>query len=184
MDSSDDSDGSDSTDYTLIFKAANFLKKDLDGLISRFVEKNSERYSKDDGNIENKEHSLNDTVLHKEFVDEFESMLERYIEEECPKMSKMAALQLFFEGARDTMEGRFQPLFMEEEDPNREFVESLLAVSDYEVFFKMLTDASKRNSGGQKMNSSEGNSHGGEKMVDDNDDDNNAGDRNAGQKRK
>lgn len=71
-------------------------------------------------------------------------MLEKYVQDECPRLEKMQALQLFFEGAKDTMEGRFMPLFSEEEDPNRDFVESLLAVSDYEVFFKLLNAASEK----------------------------------------
>jgi hypothetical protein len=142
--SSDESD-SETTDFTLIYKAAKFLKKDLDGLISRFVERHASTFEGDaENDVEHKEHSLEDTLLHREFVEQFEEMLERYIEDECPKMSKQAALQLFFDGARDTMEGRFQPLFFEEEDPKRDFVESLLAVDDFQHFFKMLASASVR----------------------------------------
>jgi hypothetical protein len=146
--SSDSDDSTNGPDYTLIFKAATFLQKDLDGLIQRFVDRHAAAFSSDAPaqSIEHKEHTLEDTLLHRDFVTEFETMLEKYIEEECSKMSKQAAMQLFFEGARDTMEGRFQPLFMEEEDPNREFVESLLAVSDYEHFFNMLAQAKRRTS--------------------------------------
>lgn len=141
MDSSDESD--EEPDFTLIHKAAHFLKKDLDGLISRFVARHTKN-SHSNVNANNKEHSLEDTLLHNDFVDQFEAMLEKYVQDECPRLEKMQALQLFFEGAKDTMEGRFMPLFSEEEDPNREFVESLLAVSDYEVFFKLLNAASEK----------------------------------------
>jgi len=145
--SSDDSDNDETSDFTLIYKAAKFLRKDLDGLISRFVERHASNFQGDaEEDVEHKEHSLEDTVLHQDFIEQFEEMLERYIEDECPKLSKQAALQLFFDGARDTMDGRFQPLFFEEDDPNRDFVESLLAVSDFEHFFKMLASASVRSS--------------------------------------
>ena len=149
----------DEEDFTLIYKAGNFLKKDLQGLIQRFVT----RYSKTEGTegtIETKEHSLEDTLLHQEFVDEFEAMLEKYVETECPNLPKMEALQLFFEGARDTMEGRFMPLFEEEEDPQRDFVESLIAVQDFEFFFKMLSSQKSpepeqdKNAGGKREESS------------------------------
>jgi hypothetical protein len=143
MDSSDESDGE--PDFTLIHKAAHFLKKDLDGLISRFVARHTKSNTSNvNANANNQEHSLSDTLLHNDFVDQFEAMLEKYVQDECPRLEKMQALQLFFEGAKDTMEGRFMPLFSEEEDPNRDFVESLLAVSDYEVFFKLLNAASEK----------------------------------------
>ena len=143
MDSSSESDGE--PDFTLIHKAAHFLKKDLDGLISRFVARHTKNNTSNvNANANNQEHSLSDTLLHNDFVDQFEAMLEKYVQDECPRLEKMQALQLFFEGAKDTMEGRFMPLFSEEEDPNRDFVESLLAVSDYEVFFKLLNAASEK----------------------------------------
>ena len=138
---SSDTDSDSSSDYTLIHKAANFLKKDLEGMISRFVDRYAASYS---GEITSREHTLEDTLLHRDFVEAFEKMLEKYIEEECPEMNKIDALQKFFQESQDTMEGRFQPLFMEDEDPNRDFVESLLSVSDYEPFFNMLSKANAK----------------------------------------
>ncbi len=170
--SSSDSDASDAQpDFTLIYKAANFLRKDLDALIARFVAAHAERFAGrgggggGGGGVEACEHDLAFTELHADFVAQFERMLEEYVRDECQGLTTEQAFQLFLDGAKDTLEGRFMPLFCEDEDPNRAFVESLLATMDYAHFHAMLTAAAGEattaptSMAGQKSSSSSSSSH-------------------------
>ena len=132
---SSDSSGSDDEDYTLMYKAANFLKKDLDALVVRFADRHNDDFGRgaaEDRRRTGGDHDLALTRLHKEFVSEMEVMLERYITSECPNMKHEEAFQRFLKEASDTLEGRFMPLFCEDEDPNRIFVDSIFAMLDFE----------------------------------------------------
>ena len=159
MSSSASDDSEAQPDFTLIYKAANFLRKDLDALIARFVATHAERFAGRDGGrhgggggVEACEHDLAFTELHADFVAQFERMLEDYVEQECQDLTTEQAFQLFLDGAKDTLEGRFMPLFCEDEDPNRAFVESLLATMDYAHFHAMLTTAAGEATGSSLSN--------------------------------
>ena len=137
MSSSSDSD-SESDDYTLIYKAANFLRKDLDGLVAQYAAKYGQEIV---GQLYATEHKIEHTNIHRQFTEEFEAMLESFVADECPNVPVIEAFQLFMSSAKDTLEGRFMPLCMEDEmTPEKLFVESLLAVEDFEYFFKLITN--------------------------------------------
>ena len=53
----------------------------------------------------------------------------------------------FFSEAKASLTGQFQPLFAEEEDINRPFVEQVLAATEYDCFYKMMRDAASSQRG-------------------------------------
>jgi hypothetical protein len=134
--SSSDSDG-DGEDYTLMYRASHFLQKDIDALITRYAARENFWTSSD---LEG-EMMLEHTEAHLQFTEEFETMLEAFVMAECPGMPTVDAFQLFLGSAKDTLEGRFMPLCMEDEmTPDRIFVESLLAVDEFTHFFNLMVE--------------------------------------------
>jgi hypothetical protein len=134
--SSSDSDG-DGEDFTLMYKASHFLQKDVDALVARYGAVHGHTWARDmEGEM-----TLEHTDVHRRFTEEFDAMLEAFVVAECPGMPAIEAFQVFLGCAKDTLEGRFMPLCMEDEmTPDRVFVESLLAVDDFRYFFKLVAE--------------------------------------------
>jgi|EP00945_MAST-04E_sp_MAST-4E-sp1_P002716 hypothetical protein len=140
-----DSSGSDSEndeDFSLLYKANKFLGKRLYGMTTNFVDRYGHEF---ESAVEDGEHKLVYTELHREYVESFETMLEEFVIEACPDMKPKLAFRKFFEEAKSSVTGQFQPLFAEEDDLNRPFVDSVLAATEYDKFFDMMVDAVRSN---------------------------------------
>ena len=127
-----DSSGSDSEndeDFSLLYKANKFLGKRLYGMTTNFVDRYGHEF---ESAVEDGEHKLVYTELHREYVESFETMLEEFVIEACPDMKPKLAFRKFFEEAKSSVTGQFQPLFAEEDDLNRPFVDSVLAATEYD----------------------------------------------------
>ena len=132
-----DSDDSDE-EYTLLYKANKFLGKRLDSMTARFISDYGHEFQ---SAVEDGEHKLVFTELHSEYVDNFQLLLEEFVLNECSNMNKGVAFRQFFEEAKSSITGQFQPLFEEDDDVNRQFVDSVLAADDYDAFFNMMISA-------------------------------------------
>ena len=142
IEEADGSDGDDEPEYTLLYKANNFLGKQIDGMTTSFINAHWHEFDVDDD-----EHKLIYTELHSDYVEMFENMLEGFVTKECPNMSRLQAFRTFFSEAKASITGQFQPLFAEEEDINRPFVEQVLAATEYDCFYKMMRDAASSQRG-------------------------------------
>eukprot|EP00949_MAST-11_sp_MAST-11-sp1_P003364 g3364.t1 len=145
---SDGSDGNEGEeDYTLLYKAAHFLAKDLDGVFDTLVEEHGHVFlpavkeAGPDLNMDNIEHGLQFTELHGQYVAHFEGLLENFVVQHLPTMTRQDAFAKFFDEARDAMTGRFMPLFAEDSDLNRPFVDSVIAATEYTAFIEKMVRA-------------------------------------------
>ena len=129
-------DDDEEPEYTLLYKANKFLGKEIDGMTSEFISKHGDEFD-----VEEEEHKLVFTELHSEYVKMFERMLEDFIIEECPNLSRLQAFRKFFSEAKSSITGQFQPLFAEEEDLNRPFVDQVLAATEYDCFYTMMRES-------------------------------------------
>ena len=141
-DEADGSDVDDEPDYTLLYKANKFLGKQIDGMTNSFIKAHWHEFDVDED-----EHKLVYTELHSKYVEMFENMLEGFVTKECPNMSRLQAFRSFFSEAKASITGQFQPLFAEEEDINRPFVEQVLAATEYDCFYNMMRDAASNQRG-------------------------------------
>ena len=131
--SGSESDDDDEPEYTLLYKANKFLGKEIDGMTSSFINEYGHEFD-----TEEEEHKLIYTELHGKYVEMFENMLEGFVVEECPNLSRLQAFRNFFSEAKASITGQFQPLFAEEEDLNRPFVDQVLAATEYDCFYNMM----------------------------------------------
>ena len=141
----DESSSSDSEDedFSLLYKANKFLGKRLDGMTTGFIDRYGHEF---ESAVEDGEHKLLYTELHGKYVENFETMLEEFVIEACPDIKPRLAFRKFFEEAKSSVTGQFQPLFAEEDDLNRPFVDTVLAATEYDKFFDMMVDAVRSSS--------------------------------------
>ena len=107
---SDEDVSDEEPEYTLLYKANKFLGKEIDGMTQSFINEYAHEFD-----VEEDEHKLVFTELHLKYVKMFENMLEDFVVEECPNMSRLQAFRIFFGEAKSSITGQFQPLFAEEE---------------------------------------------------------------------
>eukprot|EP00943_MAST-04B_sp_MAST-4B-sp1_P000851 g851.t1 len=136
VENSDEDASDEEPEYTLLYKANKFLGKEIDGMTQSFINEYAHEFD-----VEEDEHKLIFTELHLKYVKMFENMLEDFVVEECPNMSRLQAFRIFFSEAKSSITGQFQPLFAEEEDLNRPFVDQVLAATEYDCFYAMMINS-------------------------------------------
>ena len=95
IEDADVSDRDDEPEYTLLYKANNFLGKQMNGMTSSFINAHWHEFDVDED-----EHKLIYTELHSDYVEMFENMLEGFVTKECPNMSRLQAFlqNIFWRG--------------------------------------------------------------------------------------
>ena len=143
----------DDVDLTALSKAAKYCNKELEGLFAAFFDEHGKSFEQDEGKDEVvasgqgeadedfaeqpvAEHSLEHTVLHRKYCEQFEGVLEGFlVEHGCDHTQFVAECEA-------ALDGRFAPLF--EEDVNKWFVDVILATTDYSIFHRMMQDEWRR----------------------------------------
>ena len=117
---------------TPLFRASVLLTDDLHDVADRVREQFAKAF---DGVREEKstEFTLDQTLAFEEYVQRCEQLLDSFLEKE------QVSRQEFFQECRESLEGRYAALFAE--DANAWFVYMLLAIEDFEEFYKIMTGA-------------------------------------------